>query len=79
MSELCKWVHERLEALPVFSFPFDLEQLPRNGIYFFLRAGEVWAHGGRTQGSCGLAPTRMGTSAVGSRSVSYWRSGSANT
>jgi len=46
MSELCKWLHERLEALPAFSFPFDLEQLPRNGIYFFYEKGEVWAHGG---------------------------------
>jgi hypothetical protein len=46
MSEVCKWLHEQLEALPVFSFPFDLERLPRNGIYFFYEKGEVWAHGG---------------------------------
>jgi hypothetical protein len=46
MSELCKWLHEQLENLPVFAFPFNLERLPRNGIYFFYEKGEVWGHGG---------------------------------
>lgn len=46
MSELCKWVHEQLEQLPFIQFPFKLEQLPKNGIYFFYENGEVWGHGG---------------------------------
>jgi hypothetical protein len=46
MSELCKWLHERLDSLPVVSFPFAIEKLPRNGIYFFYENGEDWGHGG---------------------------------
>jgi hypothetical protein len=45
-SELCKWLHEQLEELPLIKSPFDLEQLPKNGIYFFYEDGEVWGHGG---------------------------------
>lgn len=46
MSELCKWMHEQLEQLPVISYPFDLKQLPRRGVYFFYEKGEIWGHGG---------------------------------
>jgi len=46
MSELCKWFHEQLEQLPIIKFPFILEQLPENGIYFFYEDGEIWGHGG---------------------------------
>ncbi len=46
MSELCKWLHEQLEQLPLIRFPFKLELLPTNGIYFFYEDGEVWGHGG---------------------------------
>jgi len=46
MSELCKWLHEELEQLPRIKFPFKLEQLPENGIYFFYEKGEAWGHGG---------------------------------
>ena len=46
MSELCKWLHEQLEQLPLVKFPFRLEQLPENGIYFFYEEGEIWGHGG---------------------------------
>ncbi len=46
MSELCKWLHEQLEQLPLVRFPFRLEQLPNNGIYFFYENGEIWGHGG---------------------------------
>lgn len=46
MSELCRWLHEQLEQTPLFKFPFKLEQLPRNGIYFFYEQGEVWGHEG---------------------------------
>ena len=56
MSELCKWLHEQLEQLPLISFPFRLELLPKNGIYFFYEAGEVWGHGGNK-----LRIVRVGT------------------
>ncbi|MGB2697923.1 MAG: hypothetical protein WBD28_08735 [Candidatus Zixiibacteriota bacterium] len=45
MSELCKWLNEGLEQLPLIKFPFKLEQLPQKGIYFFYEKGEIWAHG----------------------------------
>lgn len=46
MSEICRWLHEQLAQLPMITFPFDLEELPENGIYFFYEEGEVWGHGG---------------------------------
>ena len=45
-QELCKWLHEQLGHLPVAEYPLNLDQLPRNGIYFFYEKGEVWGHGG---------------------------------
>ncbi|MCM8829920.1 MAG: hypothetical protein NC824_02860 [Candidatus Omnitrophica bacterium] len=41
MSDLCKWLHEVLEQLPVIRFPFKVEQLPENGIYFFYENSEI--------------------------------------
>jgi len=46
MSEKCKWLHECLDELPTIRYPFELEQLPKNGIYFFYESGEKWEHGG---------------------------------
>ena len=46
MSNLCKWLHEQIEQLPLIRFPFRLERLPTDGIYFFYEKGEVWGHGG---------------------------------
>jgi len=46
MSELCEWLHRQLEQLPSVKFPFRLEQLPRNGIYFFYENNEIWEHNG---------------------------------
>ncbi len=46
MSEKCEWVHAQLEELKSFRYPFCLEKLPRNGIYFFYEEGEIWGHGG---------------------------------
>lgn len=45
MSEKCKWLHEQLELLPIFKYPFDLKLLPTNGIYFFYEEGENSDHG----------------------------------
>jgi len=46
MSEKCKWLHETLEELPLIKYPFKLESLPYNGIYFLYEEGETWGHGG---------------------------------
>lgn len=46
VPDACKWLHERLEKLPIVKFPFNLEDLPQNGIYFFYEQGEAWGHGG---------------------------------
>ena len=45
MSERCKWLHEQLEQLPFTRYPFNLSELPENGIYFFYEEGETWGHG----------------------------------
>ncbi len=45
LSESCKWLHEQLEFLPVFKYPFDLKVLPKNGVYFFYEEGENSDHG----------------------------------
>jgi hypothetical protein len=46
MSEKCEWLHCQLERFPLIRFPFNLKDLPLNGIYFFYEASEVWGHGG---------------------------------
>jgi hypothetical protein len=46
MSERCKWLHEQLEQLSLIKFPFKMEHLPENGIYFFYEQCEIWGHGG---------------------------------
>lgn len=43
--DLCEWLHHSLEALRLFSYPFDLAALPANGIYFFYETGEYCNHG----------------------------------
>ncbi len=45
MSDQCKWLHAQLEKLPLFKYPFDLNNLPDNGIYFLYEKGETWGHG----------------------------------
>jgi hypothetical protein len=44
-AALCEWLHRSLDALPVFSHPFDVAKLPNNGIYFFYEKGEYCGHG----------------------------------
>lgn len=43
---MCRWLHNQLEQLPIVKFPFKVEELPKNGIYFFYEDGEYWGHGG---------------------------------
>jgi hypothetical protein len=45
VANLCQWLHEQLERLPAVQYPFDLNRLPENGIYFFYEKGETWGHG----------------------------------
>jgi len=56
MSEKCKWLHEILEELPFVRYPFKLDMLPKNGIYFFYEDGEFWGHNGKL-----LRIVRIGT------------------
>ena len=41
----CEWLHRQFQSLPRFKHPFQLRDLPKNGIYFFYEDGEVWGHG----------------------------------
>jgi len=47
MTKECAWLHKVLEPLPVIRYPFELETLPMNGIYFFYEEGETNAHDGK--------------------------------
>ena len=60
MSQNCKELHERIESLPLMHYPFALEQLPRNGIYFFYETGETWGHGGEHQRIVRIGSHRQG-------------------
>mgnify|MGYP001093812827 CR=1 FL=1 len=37
----CEWLHNKLETLPLIQYPFQLEKLPINGIYFFYETNEI--------------------------------------
>lgn len=45
-TEYCHWLHTALEDLPMIRYPFDINILPVNGIYFFYQEDEFWGHGG---------------------------------
>lgn len=45
-TEYCYWLHNALEELPMSQYPFDINILPVNGIYFFYQESEFWGHGG---------------------------------
>ena len=44
-TEYCQWLHNELDILPIVQYPFDINTLPTNGIYFFYENGELWGHG----------------------------------
>ena len=56
MSYNCKWLHEQIRSKPLMRYPFNLADLPRNGIYFFYENSELWSHGGEE-----LRIVRIGT------------------
>lgn len=42
----CDWLHKKIEELPLIKYPFNLEDLPKNGIYFFYEKDETSKHEG---------------------------------
>lgn len=44
-TNICEWLHTHLEKLPLVKWPFELNDLPDDGIYFFYEKGEFWGHG----------------------------------
>ena len=38
----CDWLHKKIEELPLIKYPFNLEDLPKNGIYFFYEKDETF-------------------------------------
>jgi len=49
MLNSCMLIHNKLNTLPIFKFPFPNDIIPKNGIYFFYEKGEYWGHGGSTK------------------------------
>ena len=45
MSDLCHRLHQLVNGMERFRFPFDESRIPRNGIYILFEAGER-AHSG---------------------------------
>jgi len=43
---LCEWLHQSLDVLPMFSYPFNAAALPGNAVYFFYEKGECCGHPG---------------------------------
>jgi len=44
VTEKCQLLHTLLEDRPLIKYPFELKELPLNGIYFFYEDGEFWGH-----------------------------------
>jgi hypothetical protein len=40
MGHICDDLHQLFHNLPVYSFPFSLERIPRNGVYVLFEKGE---------------------------------------
>ena len=43
-TQECAWLHKILSSCHSVSYPFDVEKLPKNGIYFFYEQGALNAH-----------------------------------
>lgn len=56
----CAWLHAQLYKLPLVSYPFDINILPSNGIYFFYQYGETWGHGDFSQRIVRVGTHRQG-------------------
>jgi hypothetical protein len=44
MSQICQQLHQLINLQPIHSFPFDNNEIPRNGIYILFEMGET-GHG----------------------------------
>ena len=45
-TDRCRDLHEALECLPMITHPFDYDDMPNAGVYFFYEEGEVCKFGG---------------------------------
>ena len=45
-TDRCRDLHEALECLPMITHPFDYDDMPNAGVYFFYEKGEVCKFGG---------------------------------
>jgi aspartate oxidase len=45
MSKNCKIIHQWFNGMEKFTFPFDRQKIPKNGIYILFEKGEI-AHSG---------------------------------
>ena len=45
-TDRCRNLHEALERLPMITHPFDYDDMPNAGVYFFYEKGEVCKFGG---------------------------------
>jgi hypothetical protein len=54
MFKVCRWLHKKLESLPLIKFPFDISKLPDNGsiICFFYEGGVNSTHGNDDNNNC---------------------------
>ena len=43
-SYMCAAVHRALERLPLTRYPFDINNMPDAGVYFFYEDGESWGY-----------------------------------
>lgn len=48
-TDSCEWLHNLLEELPLVRYPFDIEKLPENGVYFFYEKGEKNGHNSKNK------------------------------
>ena len=59
-TEYCHWLHSTLEEFPMNKYPFDINVLPVNGIFFFYQDGEFWGHGGNIHKIVSIGSHRNG-------------------
>jgi hypothetical protein len=56
MFKVFRWLHKRLESLPLIKFPFGISKLLGNGsiIYFFYEGDENSTHGNDDDNNCDI-------------------------
>jgi len=41
MGQICNQLHQLFHKLPIYSFPFDIDKIPLNGVYLLFENGEI--------------------------------------